>query len=102
MEVPMSFEWLRMRIQEEQDRRNREASTLGRLPMAMQELHGVLKQCLDGYTKAFGADSASIVKLNNRIKITVCEEANGRWQNTSKVEVLTVSELPGIRIERGE
>jgi len=98
----MTMEWLHMRIQEEQERRTREASTLDRLPLAMQELHEVLKDCVAAYTSSFGENSAEVVLLLGRIKVVACEEQNGRWLPASKVEVVPLPELPGIRIERGE
>ena len=91
-----------MRIQEEHDRRKREASTLDRLPRALEELHGMLKQCVETYRANFGEDSASLLLMPTRIKITMREQQGEQWQTVSKVEVLTVPELPGFRVERGE
>jgi len=98
----MSFEWLRMRIQEEQDRRDRESSTLDRLPLALDELHGLLKQCVTAYGETFGPDSAQISQLMGRIKVTVREQRDEQWQTASKVEVISAPDIPGFRIERGE
>jgi len=98
----MRFEWLRMRIQEEAERRKREASTLDRLPLAMEELNGLLEECIRDYTAAFGAQSADLLFLPGRIKVTVREQQAGKWQPRAKVEVLAVPEIPGFRIERGE
>jgi hypothetical protein len=86
----MTIEWLRIRIQEEQERRTREASTLDRLPLAMQELHELLKDCVAAYTASFGENSADVVLLPGRIKVIACEEQKGRWLPTSKVEVVPV------------
>jgi len=98
----MRFVWLRMRIQEELDRRKREESTLGRLPVALEELHALLKDCIADYTASFGAESAEVQLLPGRIKLTVRESQNAKWQPAAKVEVLTVPEIPGFRVERGE
>src|SRR5437763_5400888 len=98
----MSFEWLRMRITEEQDRRKRESSTLERLPLAMEELHGLLKECVVAYAENFGEQSADIRLMPGRIKVTVRDQQGGQWQTVSKVEVVAVEEIPGFRIERGE
>jgi hypothetical protein len=68
----------------------------------MQELHELLKDCVAAYTASFGENSADVVLLPGRIKVIACQEQNGRWLPTSKVEVVPVRELPGIRIERGE
>ena len=90
----MSFEWLRMRIQEEKDRRHREAMTLERLPQALEDLHDTLKGGIDDYRQAFGAESVEMALLPSRIRI--------RSGPTAKVEVMVAGELPGFRIERGE
>jgi hypothetical protein len=98
----MNFDWLRMRIQEEQDRRDKEAVVLDRLPRAIDELHGLLKDCVDAYTQAFGGESANIFALPGRIKVTGSEQMGSRWHSTTKVEVISVPEIPGFRVERGE
>ncbi len=98
----MSFQWLHMRIQEEKERREREALTLERLPQALEELSQVLKSAVRAFTEAFGGDTVDIVLLPSRIKITARELQEGRWQNTGKVEVAIVGEIPGFRIERGD
>jgi hypothetical protein len=90
----MSFEWLHQRIQEEKDRRHREAMTLERLPQALEDLHATLREGVDAYKEAFGADSAEMVLLPSRIKL--------RCGPTAKVEVVIAGELPGFRIERGD
>jgi len=98
----MNFEWLRMRIQEEQDRRGREANVLGRLPLALDELHGVVKECVDAYTTAFEPESVECQLSSGRIKVLAREQVDGKWQPSGKVEVISVPDLPGFRIERGE
>jgi hypothetical protein len=98
----MAFQWLQMRVSEEKDRRQRESSALDRLPMALEELHTFLVSCLDEYKEAFGPESAEIVLLPTRIKVTSREEREGRWHPAAKVEVVAVADIPGFRIERGE
>jgi hypothetical protein len=98
----MNFEWLRMRIQEEQDRRGRETSALDRLPRALDELHGMLKECVTNYTEAFGDESAEIHQRSGRIKVTGREQVDGKWQPIAKVEVISMPDIPGFRLERGE
>ena len=39
--------------------------------------------------------------MRSRIQIVVREEAEGQWQQQSAVNVITVPEIPGFRIERG-
>ena len=102
MEVSMTFEWLRMRIQEEQDRRRREASALDRLPRAMEELHGLLKDCIVSYNQAFGEQASDVQLHPDRIKVTAREEVEGKWQPSAKVEVTSVPDIPGFRVDRGE
>jgi hypothetical protein len=98
----MAFQWLQMRIQEERERRELQAKHLERLPAALQEIHDHLAQCIQSYTENFGSDSADIVLLGDRIKVTVREERGGKWQALSKVEVIAVPDMPGFRVERGE
>jgi hypothetical protein len=98
----MSFQWLQMRIQEEKERRQREAVTLERLPLALAELHEILQQNLVPYTDAFGPEAVEIMLLPSRIKIVVREFNEGRWESSCKVEVVIVPEIPGFRIDRGE
>jgi hypothetical protein len=81
----MAFQWLQMRIQEETERRERQANNLGRLPGALRDLHAHLGECIQDYTASFGANSAEIVLLADRLKVTVREERDGKWQAVCKV-----------------
>ena len=96
----MSSQWLEMRIQEEQDRRRREARTLEKLPDALIEVYGELADCIGSYTAAFGPESAGIELADAKIRITVSESQQDQWQVRDTVEVLLVPELPGFHIER--
>jgi hypothetical protein len=98
----MSFQWLQMRIQEERERRELHEKHLERLPAALQEIHDTLAQCIQAYTESFGDDAASIVLLPDRVQVTVREERDGKWQRVSKVEVISMPDMPGFRVERGE
>ena len=102
MEVHMPFQWLQMRIQEERERRELQAKHTARMPGALKELHDLLTECLASYTENFGADAADIVLLADRIQVTVREERDGKWQVVSKVEVVSVPDMPGFDIVRGE
>ena len=97
----MSFQWLQMRVQEEQARREREAQILERLPRALEEMHRHLAGCVEAYAGAFGPESADIHMQASKIRITIREEQEGKWQQRAKVEVLAVPSLPGFRIDRG-
>ena len=98
----MAFQWLQMRIQEERERRELQARHVARLPSALKEIHDYLAECVESYTANFGADSAVIVLLPDRIKVTVREERDAKWQVLSMVEVVSVPDMPGFRVERGE
>jgi len=98
----MAFQWLQMRLQEEKDRRQREADAVERLPKALEELHDNLLSCLEEYTASFGAEAAEIALLPNRIKVTARESRDGKWHSMAKVEVVAVIDIPGFRIESGE
>lgn len=91
-----------MRIQEERERRERQARNLERLPGALQELHGFIVECVHDYNASFGADSAKVVLQPDRITVTVREQRNGKWQELSKVEVVIVPDMPGFQVERGD
>jgi hypothetical protein len=97
----MSFQWLDMRITEEQERREREAQILERLPRALDELYDALTGCIESYNAAFGAESAEMTAQNGRIHISIREEQEGKWQQCSRVDVSTVPSVPGFQIERG-
>ena len=96
----MSYQWLTMRISEETDRRHREAQVLERLPRALEELYKYLKECTDDYRKAFGPESVEITGTSSRIRIAVRELRDGKWEPTSKIEVLVDTALPGFKIDR--
>ena len=98
----MAFQWLQMRIQEERERRELHKKHLERMPAALREIHDYLAHCIQAYTENFGADSADIVLLPDRIQVTVREERDGKWQLLSKVEVISAPDMPGFRVERGE
>ena len=97
----MGFQWLGMRIQEEQERRQREAQILARLPRALEEAHRHLAGCIEAYMEAFGPESADIHLQASKIRITVRDEQDGKWQQRAKIEVSIIASLPGFRIERG-
>jgi len=98
----MSFQWLQQRIQEEKDRRRRESITLERLPGALEELHGILKDCIDSYKSVFPQETIESVLLPSRIKVTVRESEELRAAQVRKVEVIIAPELPGFRVDRGD
>ena len=97
----MGFQWLGMRIQEEQERRQREAQILERLPRALEETHRHLAECVEAYAGAFGPESADIHLQASKIRITVRDEQEGKWQQRAKIEMSIFASLPGFRIERG-
>ncbi|HXA52416.1 MAG TPA: hypothetical protein VNV86_18995 [Candidatus Acidoferrum sp.] len=98
----MSFQWLHLRIQEEKDRREREKLTLERLPIALEDLHDILKQGVESYKEAFGPGTVEIVLLPSKIKITARESKNDHAQPLAKVEVVLAGEIPGFRVDRGD
>jgi len=97
----MSFNWLQMRISEEQDRRAKEAQILEKLPRALAELHDVLAGCLADYTAAFGAESTEITLDSNKIQIAVREQVDDKWLQSAKLDISIVPSVPGFQIERG-
>ena len=97
----MSFQWFQMRVQEEQERREREAQIAARLPVALEEVHRNLARCIEAYAAAFGPESADIHMQASKIRITIREEQDGKWQQRAKVEMSILASLPGFRIDRG-
>ena len=97
-----SYEWVRLRIQEEKDRRQREAEIQKRLPRTLDELHGNLVACIRSYTLVFGAEAADIELMHTKIGVTVRAQRDGKWQQSSKVEVSMVPAIPGYQIDRGD
>ena len=98
----MSPQWLEMRIQEEQDRRRKEAKLQELLPQAMEELHGQLATCVARYKEAFGPESAEISNLVSKLRVTVRDEQGGKWQPRGKIDITLVSAPPSFKIEAGE
>jgi len=97
----MSFQWLQMRITEEQDRRKRETATLERLPSALEEVHEELRGCVEAYQAAFSPESASIHMHISKIRVILRDQVDGKWQQTRKLEVVIVPTLPGFQIDNG-
>jgi hypothetical protein len=89
-----------MRISEERDRREREAQILERLPRVLDEVHRALKICVENYIEAFGPEAVEIHFQSQKIRITLREEQDAKWEKSAQVEVTTISKLPGIHIDR--
>ena len=96
----MSFQWLEMRIHEEQDRRQREAKILERLPHVLNEVRGMLADCVSAYVEAFGPQSLEMDHQGQKIRLTAREQRDGAWEKTAKVEISLVPKLPGLHIDR--
>jgi hypothetical protein len=97
----MTYQWLNMRITEESERREREATILEKLPLAMEELQAAMKSCVDAYAETFGPDAAQLQASAQGLRVVVREEQNGRWEQRSKVDITVAPALPGFRVERG-
>jgi hypothetical protein len=97
----MSFQWLQMRISEENERRKREAATLERLPSALEEVHGAILTCIENYQEAFGPEAADVHLQSSKIRVISREKVEGRWQQIALVEVVLVPTMPGFQIDYG-
>jgi hypothetical protein len=97
----MSFQWLQMRISEENDRRKREAAIMERLPRALDEVHSALALCVEDYQRAFGAEAAEMFLQSGKIRLTVRAEEDGQWQQIARVEIVTMPAIPGFQIDCG-
>jgi hypothetical protein len=96
----MPFQWLEMRISEENDRRAREAQTLKSLPRVMDEVHQAVAECVADYAAAFGQESIELSYFLHKIRVTVRELKEGKWEKTSKVEVTTIVKPPCLHVDR--
>jgi len=96
----MSFQWLQMRISEENDRRRRERAAIERLPSAFEDLRQQLEACIQTFRKAFGEEAASIVKDGSKLRVTSRDERNGVWTPSQKVEIISVAAVPGFQVDR--
>jgi hypothetical protein len=97
----MNFQWLQLRIGEEQDRRRREEVILARLPLALEELHTSLAACVQDYRDAFGPESASIELHPKGIRIEARESEEREWRKAGEVEISSVPAIPGFEVQRG-
>jgi hypothetical protein len=96
----MPFQWLEMRISEENDRRAREAQILERLPHVMDEVHQAVAECVAAYAAAFGPESIELSYFLHKIRLTVRELKEGKWEKSAKVEISTLVKPPGVHIDR--
>ena len=96
----MPYQWLQMRITEENERRQREAIILERLPLVMDEVHAALEDCVNEYAEAFGKESIDLHYFLHKARLTVKELKDGKWEKMAKVEVNTSPKPPSLRIDR--
>ena len=97
----MSFQWLQMRIAEENERRQREAQTLDRLPSVMDEVHHAIAECVETYAQAFGPESIELSFFLHKVRVTVRELKEGKWEKAAKIEVTARPKPPSLHIDRG-
>jgi hypothetical protein len=90
-----------MRISEEKDRRKKQASTLERLPSALEEVHAALQDCIEQYREAFGANAAELQLEPEKIRVISRQDTDGAWKQNSVVEVMLVPKVPGFQIDNG-
>ena len=91
----MAYQWLVMRISEENDRRKKEENTLQRLPTALDEVFSEVKDCVDEYKNSFGDDSVDLQRSTGKIRVVVHGEKEAR------AEVVTSPKIPGFQVDRG-
>jgi hypothetical protein len=89
-----------MRITEEKERRQREAQILERLPRVLEEVHRALAVCVDAYLEAFGPEAVEINYQGQKVRVTVREEQDAKWEKVAKVEITLTPKLPGLHIDR--
>lgn len=96
----MSYQWLQMRITEENERRQKESLTLERLPFVMDEVHQAISACVDAYAEAFGKEAIDLGYFLHKVRVTVRELKAGKWEKAAKVEVSTITKPPSLHIDR--
>ncbi|HUB79832.1 MAG TPA: hypothetical protein VMB03_13590 [Bryobacteraceae bacterium] len=96
----MPYQWLEMRITEESDRRRKEADTLERLPRVMDEVHHAIAGCVEAYAAAFGKESIELSYFLRKLRITLREQKEGKWEKSGKIEITTIPKPPSIHIDR--
>jgi len=62
-------------------------------------LHTDLKGCTNEYQEAFGPESVEISAHLSRIRVTVREKREGKWEPTSKIEIHVDTALPGFQAD---
>ncbi len=97
----MAFQWLKLRIGEEQDRRSREARIQERLPLALEQVRRSLAVCIGEYAAAFGPESAEMHGDDAAIRIMVREKQDEGWQPSGSVTILIDAAIPGLQVDRG-
>jgi hypothetical protein len=90
-----------MRISEEKDRRKKQASTLERLPSALEEVHAALAACIEQYREAFGSNAAELQLEPEKIRVISRQDTDGAWKQNCVVEVVLVPKVPGFQIDNG-
>jgi hypothetical protein len=96
----MSFQWLEMRITEENDRRLRETQILDRLPSVMDEVHGAIAECVEAYAAAFGKEAIELSYFLHKIRVTIREQKESKWEKIANVEIKSVTKPPSVHIDR--
>lgn len=95
----MPFQWLEMRISEETDRRRKEADTLERLPRVMDEVHRHIADCAQAYADAFGKECIELSYFLRKLRITLRELKEGKWEKSGKIEVTAVTKPPSLHVD---
>lgn len=90
----MSFQWLTMRISEENDRRERENAVLARLEEVFLELRAHLAECVETYNQAFAGAPARLEDLPGPVR-TIRISANDQ-----QVEMSLDHTVPGFQIDQ--
>ena len=72
----------------------------GAAAAGLEELHRSLAACIESYVAAFGAEAADVQFQGSKIRVTVREEQEGKWQQRARIEIVAVITLPGFRVER--
>lgn len=66
----------------------------------MDEVHQAIAECVAVYASAFGPESIELSYFLHKIRVTVRELKEGKWEKSAKVEVSALSKPPSVHIDR--
>jgi hypothetical protein len=66
----------------------------------MDEVHRAIADCVAAYAAAFGPESIELTYLLHKVRVTVRELKEGKWEKSGRIEVTTLTKPPSLHIDR--